>query len=185
MLDVGTTLDMGDHTVEVLGNPGTHSDRYVIRVDCDPGGPGIKGDFPHKHPALVETFTCISGDMTVRAGRKVSELAVGQKILVPPGKVHGFLNVGSDQLVVESEVIFPNGYTPDLDLMMFAHTYDRLRSQTAANDKTGEPPILQMAVMMGAYREAIRQPGIAGIVLSAIAPIGRLKGYSADPFDKA
>lgn len=119
MLDIGTILDVGDHRVEVIGNPGTHRDRYIVRIDADPGGPGIKGPFPHIHPTLVETFTCISGDMVIRSGRVISELEVGAKAEIPPGEVHGLLNIGAGQLIGESEVIFPHGYSPDHDLLVF------------------------------------------------------------------
>ena len=182
MLAVGSVLDIGDHVVEVIGNPETHGDRYVIRVDCDPGGPGVKGDFPHRHPSLVETFTCISGDMVVKAGRRVSELPEGHKVEVPRGVVHGFLNVGNDQLIVESEVIFPDGYTHDRDLMAFAATYDRLKREGPVNKK-GEPPTLHMAVLTHAHRDVIRQPGVAGLLMPALAFVGRRVGYSSQPFD--
>ncbi len=183
MIGIGTVFDIGDHVVEVVANPASHGDRYVIRVDCDPGGPGIKGDFPHRHPTLVETFKCLSGDMIVRAGREVAELPVGEKFEVPPGQVHGFLNVGSGQLIVESEVIFPNGYRPEHDLMVFAETYDRLKREQAVNDKTGEPPLLQMAVLTHAHRSVIRQPGVAGLLMPFLAFAGRLAGYSSEPFE--
>ncbi|HSF85917.1 MAG TPA: cupin domain-containing protein [Acidimicrobiia bacterium] len=183
MLDIGTTLDIGDHRVEVTGNPESHTDRYVIRVDCDPGGPGIKGDFPHIHPNLIETFRCVSGEMLVRAGRQVSELAVGEKVEVAQGQIHGFLNVGSDQLIVESEVIFPGGYNPDHDLMLFAGVYDRLKKERPVNRKTGEPPTLQMAVLTHAYKESIKQPGVAGLIMPLLAGVGRLAGYRSGPFE--
>ena len=183
MLDIGTVLDIGDHRVEVMGNPESHGDRYVVRIDADPGGPGIKGPFPHSHPALVETFKCISGDMIIRSGKEVSELPVGAKVEVPEGQVHGVLNVGADQLIVESEVIFPRGYTPDIDLLAFGATYDRLRREKPLSRITGEPAVLQMAVLLDAYRDAQRQPGVMGLLFATLAPIGRLAGYRSNPFD--
>ena len=182
MLDIGTVLDIGDHRVEITGNPDSHGDRYVVRIDADPGGPGIKGPFPHVHPTLVETFQCLSGDMVIRAGKEVSDLPVGAKVEVPEGQVHGLLNVGQDQLIVESEVIFPNGYSPDNDLLAFGATYDRLRRERPLSRITGEPAVLQMAVMLDAYKHVQRQPGVLGFVFSALAPIGRLVGYEANPF---
>ncbi len=183
MLEIGTVLDMGDHRVEITGNPDSHRDRYVVRIDADPGGPGIKGPFPHVHPTLVETFKCISGEMLIRAGRDVSELPVGSKVEVPRGQIHGLLNVGSDQLIVESEVISPEGYTPDKDLLLLGAKYDRLRREKPLSRITGEPPVLQMAVMLDAYKDLQRQPGVLGLLFSALAPIGRLAGYVSDTFD--
>ena len=183
MLSIGTVIDIGDHRVEIIGNPETHHDRYVVRIDVDPGGPGIKGPFPHIHPTLVETFKCISGEMLIRAGKDVSELAPGQKVEVPPGQIHGLLNVGTDQLLVESEVIFPTGYLPEGDLLAFGATYDRLRRERPLSRITGEPAMLQMAVLLDSYKHVQKQPGVGGLLFSLLAPIGRLAGYRPDPFD--
>lgn len=184
MLAPGTVLDIGDHSVEVLANPGTLEDRYPRRIEANPGGPGIKGDFPHLHPALVETFTCISGSMVARVGQATAEVPVGERVEVAPGQVHGFLNAGTDQLIIESEVIFPNGYHPKLDLMRFAEVYDRLKRERPINQETGEPPILQMAVLTHGWRQVIKQPGIAGVLMPALAAAGRLAGYRSSPFEE-
>ena len=183
MLASGTVLDIGDHSVEVIANPETQDDRYLLRIEADPGGPGIKGDFPHVHPSLIETFTCVSGSMIAKVGRTTSEVGVGDKLEVPEGEVHGFLNTGTDLLVVESEVIFPNGYDPRLDLMHFAELYDRLKRERPVNRKTGEPPILQMAVVTHAWRTVIKQPGVAGVVMPTLSAVGRLAGYRSQPFE--
>lgn len=181
MLAAGTVLDIGDHSVEVLANPEALQDRYRIRVEADPGGPGISGDFPHLHPKLVETFTCVSGTMVAKVGKDTTGVAVGETIEVKEGQIHGFLNAGTDQLIVDSEVIFPTGYNPKLDLMLFAETYDRLKRERAVNKK-GEPPLMQMAVLTHDWRDVIRQPGVAGMLMPAMAAVGRLAGYRSQPF---
>jgi mannose-6-phosphate isomerase-like protein (cupin superfamily) len=183
MLPTGTVLDIGDHSVEVVGNPETHDDRYLLRIDADPGGPGIAGDFPHIHPSLVETFRCVSGNMVAKVGRSTREVAVGEKIEVAEGEVHGFLNTGTDQLIIESEVIFPNGYDQSLDLMHFAEVYDRLKKERPVNKKTGEPPLLQMAVLTHSWSRVIKQPGFAGFLMPALYAVGKLTGYRSNPFE--
>ena len=80
----------------------------------------------------------------------------GRRGEVAQGEGHGFLNIGTDQLVVESEVIFPSGYDPSLDLMHFAELYDRLKRERPVNSKTGEPPTLQMAVLTHDWRRVIK-----------------------------
>ncbi|MDX1448004.1 MAG: cupin domain-containing protein [Acidimicrobiia bacterium] len=180
MLAPGVTIDIGDHTVEVLANPAELGDRYRLRIVADPGGPGIDGDFPHLHPRLVETFHCVSGNMKVRVGSDVVALPPGESVEVSSGTTHGFLNDGSEPLIVESEVIFPDGYRHDHDLMRFAAIYDGLRRTAPLNPKTGEPPVLQMAVLMVAYDPAIRQPGMAGMLMKPLAAMGRLRGYRAE-----
>lgn len=177
VVQVGTKLDIGDHGLTVLTTPEETGDRYVIRIVAEPGGPGIRGDFPHSHPALTETFTCVSGEMTVRVGRRVWALHPGETAEAPPGSVHGFLNTGNSPLTVDGEVIFRDGYTPDVDLLRFAAIYDRLRVDGPVRAKDGEPPFLQMAVLTDAYRRAIRVPGLAGMLIRPLAAIGRLRGY--------
>ena len=183
MLEPGARVDIGDHSVEVIANPNELGDRYLLRIDADPGGPGIKGDFPHLHPLLVETFTCISGNMIAKVDGVISDVAEGTAVEVAQGQVHGFLNIGQDQLIVESEVIFPDGYDSTLDLMHFAAIYNRLR-QHGPITKSGEPPLLQMAVLIHDWREVIRQPGVAGLLMPALAAIGRLAGYQSPPFEE-
>ena len=183
MLEPGARVDIGDHSVEVMANPNELGDRYLLRIDADPGGPGIKGDFPHLHPSLVETFTCVSGDMIAKVDGVISEVAEGDTLEVAQGEVHGFANTGREQLIVESEVIFPDGYDPALDLMHFAAIYDRLRQQGPVT-KSGEPPLLQMAVLTHDWREVIRQPGVAGLLMPTLAAIGRMAGYRSPPFEE-
>ena len=180
MLDSGTVLDIGDHTVEVLASPQETGDRYLLRIVAEPGGPGIKGDFPHIHPVLVETFQCLSGEMVARVGRNIVDVKPGEKTEVAAGQVHGFLNTGTSNLVVDSEVIFPHGYRVEDDLMRFAAIYDQLRRQGPVKPKTGEPPLLQMAVLTRAYRRVLRQPGIAGVLIPPLAFVGRIAGYRSE-----
>ena len=169
-LSVGTTMDIGDHTIEVTENPTTTGDRYRVHIVAEPGGPGIKGDFPHSHPIIIETFTCVSGEMSIRAGKDVSPLEPGATAVVQPGVVHGFLNTGSCDLIVDGEVIFPNGYKVEDDLLRLGVIYDALRSD-------GEPSLLRMAVLVRGFRHVIHQPGLGGALLPPLAALGRLRGY--------
>jgi len=180
VLAQGTVLDIGDHTVEVLDTPAATGDRYRLRIVAEPGAPGIKGDFPHIHPILVETFQCVSGHMVARVDRTVSEVKPGEKVEVPSGKVHGFLNTGESPLTLDGEVIFPNGYRAEDDLMRFAAIYDRLRREGPVNPNTGEPPLLQMAVLANANTRLIRQPGVAGRLMPLLAALGKWRGYRSD-----
>lgn len=180
MIEIGTVLDIGDHTVEILERPDTTQDRYRIRIVAEPGAPGVDNDFPHIHPSIVETFQCVSGEMTALAGKDLVVLPPGEKIEVAPGKLHGFVNTGSDPLTVDSEVIFPNGYRPEDDLMRFAAIYDRLRRDGPVNAKTGEPPLLQMAVLTHSYRNVIVAPGVAGALMPALSTLGRIRGYRSE-----
>lgn len=176
MIDQGTLLDIGDHSVEILKTPLDTGDRYFVRIVAQPGAPGIDGDFPHVHPTLIETFTCVSGEMKIRVGGEVSYLPEGEEVIALPGQLHGFVNAGLAPLVVKSEVIFPEGYRREDDLLRFGALYDRLRRDGPTNSR-GEPPLLQMAVLAHAYRRVIGSPGLAGVLMPAMAALGRLRGY--------
>lgn len=94
MLPPGTCSISAIIRSRFLAIPNSLDDRYLARVQADPGGPGIEGDFPHQHPSLIETFTCISGSMTASVGRTTREVAVGETVAVSEGRVHGFVNTG-------------------------------------------------------------------------------------------
>lgn len=79
-------------------------------------------------------------------------------------------------------MIFPNGYDDRLDLMHLAEIYD-LKREGAVDPSTGEPPMLQMAVLTHSWRHVIKQPGIAGFLMPALTAVGRLPGNSSRPFD--
>jgi mannose-6-phosphate isomerase-like protein (cupin superfamily) len=177
----GTILDIGDHTVEIIATPRDTGDRYRLRIVVRPGGgPGIDGDGPHIHPVLIETFVCRSGRMKARLGTTLTDVEPGQSIDVPMGTVHGFVNAGDEPLVVDSEVVFPApGYRPAADLLAFAAIYDRLRLEPDVDPRTGEPPMLKVAVLTHAYRSAVMPPGLAGRLIRPLAAIGRLRGYRA------
>lgn len=180
MLSTGTILDIGDHTVEILENPDDTGDRYRVRIIAEPGAPGIDGNFPHIHPILIETFQCVSGEMTVRVGKELSPLAPGEKAEVAPGRVHGFVNTGQDPLTVYSEVIFPDGYSPEDDLLRFGAIYVQLKADGHVSTKTGEPPLLQVAVLTRAYRRVMAVPGFAGALIRPMAALGRFRGYRSE-----
>lgn len=178
-------FDIGDHTVELLATPDETGDRYRVRIVAEPGGgPGISGTGPHIHPGLIETFTCISGQMTARLGRERRPLPPGEHLEVPPGVVHGFINAGDDPLIVDSEIIFtPPGPRPEADLLDFGRKYDALMRQRRAQGKTGDPSLLHFAVLLRAYPEAMAQPGLPGLLMRPLAWLGRLRGYTADVAD--
>jgi mannose-6-phosphate isomerase-like protein (cupin superfamily) len=181
-IPVGTVIDIGDHSVEVLETPAETRDRYRLRIVAEPGGgPGIEGDDQHLHPMLQETFTCISGSMRALRGKELFDIEPGRTVEVPPGTVHGFINDGDGPLVVETDVIFPPpGYRPEIDLMAFASIYDRLRRLPNVDARHGEPPLLQMAVLTDAYRGAVMPAGFAGRLIRPLAVVGRLRGYRVD-----
>ena len=58
--------------------------------------PGFPGPQPHLHRQTTELFYVLEGHLTVRLGERESTLAPGGFVLVPPGAVHGFSNLGTE-----------------------------------------------------------------------------------------
>lgn len=172
---IGAIANLGDHSVEVLDTPEQTGDRYRVRIVARPGGgPGIDGDGPHIHPALTEVYECVSGTMSVRVDGQDRIVRPGQALLVPPGTVHGFVNIADTDLVVDADIVFgPEGWRAKADLIEFALVYAGL-----TDTHSGSVPLLQMAALLGAYRDALQQPGLSGIVLRLLAPIARWRGYT-------
>jgi mannose-6-phosphate isomerase-like protein (cupin superfamily) len=64
----------------------------LLEVVVAPGG----GNPPHVHLTYAETFTVVSGTLTVRLGRRHLRLGPGEQATVPVGAVHCFRNETSE-----------------------------------------------------------------------------------------
>ncbi len=70
--------------------------------------PGAKGPDPHVHTVQTETFHVTSGTMIARIkGQEDVTLTQGEKIVIPPGKVHSFTNGSKDEPLVTRIVVEP------------------------------------------------------------------------------
>jgi len=179
MVKVGMVFEDPGETTEVLATPDETGDRYRVRLTVTPGGgPGIRGFGPHTHPGLVEIFQCVSGTMTARLGRQISNLEPGDRLEVSPGIVHGFKNTGEEPLIVYVDMVFtPPGPRPEADLMAIGVAIAGLIRDGKASRWTGFPPMLQFAVIGEARPEAMKFTGIAGLLMPSLAALGRLRGY--------
>lgn len=184
VVEPGTILEFATETFEFVATPEETGDRYVVRLTATPGGgPGIRGFGPHIHDGSTEIFTCVSGEMTYRLGRTVSTLPLGARIEVPPGTVHGFRNSGEELLVLDVEVVFDRGGPQrETDPVPLAVTIAKLLETGRVSRVTGYPPILQLAVVEDAYPSAMREAGLPGLLMPALAWLGRRRGYRSDPF---
>lgn len=70
--------------------------------------PGAKGPEPHVHAVQTETFHVVSGTMIARVkGQEDITLGSGEKIVIPPDKVHSFTNGSKDEPLVTQIVVEP------------------------------------------------------------------------------
>lgn len=156
-----------------------------MRLTIGPGGgPGIRGLGPHLHPGLIEILQCVSGTMRARVGRRVATLPPGERLNVPAGVVHGFKNTGPTPLIVNVDIVFtPPGPRPEADLMAIGWAMAGFVQAGEVSRWTGYPPLLQLAVIEDAHPQAMRQPGLVGLVMPALAFLGRLRGYRPSAVD--
>ena len=177
---VGSVFSFATETMEVTENPASTGDRYRIRVTCTPGGgPGIRGDGPHTHPGLVEIFSVVSGRMTVRLARDLTDVEEGGGVEVAPGVVHGFVNPSdADPLVVDVQLLFePPVPRETADAARFAQILSGLLEDGAGTSRTGYPPWSQMALLLrDRFPEAMAQPGLVGLLMGPLAAWGRVRG---------
>ena len=74
----------------------------VFQQWCDPG----KGAPTHLH-AVEEILTVFAGHAEMWIEDERTKLTAGQSILVPAGRKHGFRNIGTDILHVQSTLAAP------------------------------------------------------------------------------
>jgi mannose-6-phosphate isomerase-like protein (cupin superfamily) len=184
MVEPGSVLELGAERMEFTATPVETGDRYEVRMTVAPGGgPGVKGFGPHIHDGFTEAFRIVSGTMRYRRGREFGEAGPGDRIEVPPGTVHGFKNIGDDELTVEVQIVFgQEGPTVETDPVHLGVTVARLMKEGKVSRFTGYPPILQLAVVEYATPRATREAGIPDPVMRSLAWIGRRLGYTSDPF---
>jgi quercetin dioxygenase-like cupin family protein len=173
---------------DVLEHPVTREKIVVRKAARDTGGELCQADFylqpggfvpaEHIHPRQEERFEVISGTLRGRVAGKDVSGSKGAKFVVPAGQRHVWWNSGEDSLHVLVEV------QPALRTESWFETFFGLAQDGKVNRKTGLPNLLQMAVMMRAYRNELilaRPPRLVQTLLfGLLAPMGRLFGYKAE-----
>ncbi len=140
--------------------------------------PGAFVAAEHIHPLQEERFEVISGTLRGRVAGKELSGNPGEKFVVPAGTPHAWWNSGDDELHFVAEV------RPALRTDTFFETFFGLAQDGKVSPKTGLPNLLQLAVMMHAYRNEIilaRPPRLMqALLFGLLASIGRLLGYKAE-----
>lgn len=137
-----------------------------------------EGAYPpeHYHPRQDEHFEVLQGQLNVRLNDREYTFQAGQTIEIPRGTTHTMRNAGATEAVVIWQV------RPALNTQTFYETLFGLAADGRA-DRHGRPNLLQMAVLMQAYREEfmLRRPVpvIQKLLFGPLAIAGRLLGYRA------
>jgi mannose-6-phosphate isomerase-like protein (cupin superfamily) len=130
----------------------------------------------HLHPAIVEQFTPLEGQLTVMRNGRTSVLREGETSVVEPGVWHDWWNATDHDVRVRVEI------TPGERFMHMIETFFGL-ARLGHTDKLGMPNPLQLALCAQEFKDIVvfRRPptliqqGLFGI----LAPLARSRGYRA------
>jgi len=142
--------------------------------------PGAKGPDPHIHTVQTETFHVLSGTMIARVkGQDEETLGPGEKIVIPPGKIHSFTNGSKDEPLVTRIVV-----EPALDFQWFIS--EAAKSAIRNGGSWKDSPLPEAGHLMWLSRDQQRIAGLPYVIqdllfftLSVIARItGKAKNIS-------
>jgi quercetin dioxygenase-like cupin family protein len=130
----------------------------------------------HRHPALVERFTPLEGELTMRINGKTNSLHQGETAVIEPGVWHDWWNAGDRDARVRVEI------TPGERFLHMIETFFGL-ARLGHTDRRGMPYPLQLALCAREFADVIvfRSPPLVvqRAFFGAMAPIARWRGYRA------
>jgi quercetin dioxygenase-like cupin family protein len=131
----------------------------------------------HRHPALVERFTVLGGELTVKLAGLTTVLREGKTAVVEPGVWHDWWNASDrHDARVRVEV------TPGERFAHMIETAFGLARLGHTNGK-GMPHPLQLALFAREFSDVIEfrspPPAVQRALFAALTPIARWRGYRA------
>jgi quercetin dioxygenase-like cupin family protein len=128
----------------------------------------------HRHPALVERFTVLEGELTVKRDGQTAVLREGETAMIEPGVWHDWWNAGDRDARVRVEV------TPG---ERFAHMIETLfgLARLGHTNAKGMPNPLQLALVAQEFGDVAvfrsPPPAVQRALFAVLAPIARRRGY--------
>src|ERR1700758_461938 len=130
----------------------------------------------HYHPALVEQFTVLEGELTVKRDGHTGILHEGETAVIQPGIWHDWWNAVYRDARVRIEV------TPGERFLHMLETFFGL-ARLGYTDANGMPSLLQLALTSTEFSDVIvfRSPPriLQRALFGALGPIGLGRGYRA------
>ncbi len=130
----------------------------------------------HRHPALVERFTVLEGELTLKLDGQTSVLREGESAVVEAGVWHDWWNAGNADARARVEI------TPG---ERFAHMIETMfgLARLGHTDAKGMPSPLQLALVAREFGDVIvfRSPprAVQRAIFGVLAPIAHWRGYRA------
>lgn len=130
----------------------------------------------HRHPAMIERFTVLEGELTVTRDGQTSILHEGETGVVEPGVWHDWWNASDRDARVRVEATpgerFAHGIETLFGLARLGHT-----------NAKGMPDPLQLALFAQEFSDTVvfrsPPPAVQRVIFAALAPIARWRGYRA------
>ena len=156
--------------------PETHGELLRVEVWASPGG-----DVPrHVHPRQEERFEVLAGSMTFEVDGHEQRAGAGDRLVVPAGKTHAFVNDGDREAHLMVEV------RPALDLQEFLEAAAGLsRARKISGNGVPRSPraLLEVAILARHFRGVtyLASPPLVvqGAVTAVLSGLGALFGLKA------
>jgi quercetin dioxygenase-like cupin family protein len=130
----------------------------------------------HRHPAIVERFTALEGELTVKRDGQTSVLREGETAVIEAGVWHDWWNASDRDARVRVEI------TPGERFAYMIETLYGLARLGHTNAK-GMPHPLQLALFAREFSDVIvfrsPPPAVQRAISGALAPLARWRGYRA------
>jgi quercetin dioxygenase-like cupin family protein len=157
---------------EVWENPVTRERATILERPWDnPAGRGtaeltalvgarVAGE--HRHPDLVEQFTVLEGELTVKRDGQTSNLRRGETAIIEPGVWHDWWNAGDRDARVRAEV------TPGERFLHMIETFFGLARLGHTDDK-GMPYPLQAALTNRGFSDVEKMEASSTFIFTSVA----------------
>jgi quercetin dioxygenase-like cupin family protein len=154
--------------------PHQNPDRRAVAELVARVGARVVGE--HRHPGVVERFTVLQGQLTVKRSGTTSILHQGETATVEPNIWHDWWNAGAVDAHVRVEV------TPGERFAHMIETFFGL-ARLGHTDAKGMPNLLQLALCAREFSDVIvfRSPpsSVQRVLFGTVAPLARWRGYRA------
>jgi quercetin dioxygenase-like cupin family protein len=130
----------------------------------------------HYHPNLVEQFTVLEGQLTVKRNGQISTLHQGETSVIQSGIWHDWWNAGDRDARVRVEI------TPGERFVHMIETFFGL-ARLGHTDAKGMPDPWQLALSAREFSDVVvfrsPPPAVQRAIFGALAPFARWRGYRA------
>jgi mannose-6-phosphate isomerase-like protein (cupin superfamily) len=183
--DVYENKVTGEYAVVLRGTDDRGEGPAIAHLTARPGA-AVVGE--HFHPYLIEKFTVLRGRLDARIAGKDLFLAPGQSATAEAGVVHDWWNSSTSEeahaLVEITRAPGADHFDPSRFELLIGMLFGLANDGKV--DKKGRPSPLQAAVIVNEFADVVvfthPPPAVQKVVLSVLAPLGKLLGYKAvDP----